>query len=311
MYDIEGFISRQFEDYKFYGNPPSDISICCPFCDSRGSGDDTKYHLNVHLDSDKQVVHCFRCGYSSNWIQFVIDVTGFPYWQARGELYVTPNVREDMKEFVEYKFDHKPLETISKTYDLPHDFMLMSDFRNKGKLMREARIYLHRRGIQIKDYWKYNFGVAPSIGYRVIIPIEKGYWQGRAMYNWITPKYLNPKLPARDILFNAGALNLYNEVVVCEGAFSAMAVGDNAIALIGKEPTVEKTHRLVSSEVETFIIALEENAFPSMSILADSLAANGKKVIIWGYKGLDDPADNHGYSVKTYDLKTKVSYLLK
>ena len=91
-YDIESFVTRNFDDYRYYGNPVSDIQVCCTQCE------DTKYHLHINLDSSKPVVHCFRCGYSANWIKFVMNVSGLSYWNAVGELYVIPKIRGDIKE---------------------------------------------------------------------------------------------------------------------------------------------------------------------------------------------------------------------
>lgn len=309
MYDIEGYITRNFEDYKYYGNPVSDISICCPFCVDRGAGDpDTKFHLNVHLDADKQVVHCFRCGYSASWIQFIITYSGVTYWQAIGELYVTPRVRSDLSEHIKEKFTQPIISTSSKS-TLPYDFRLL-EVSDKTRLAKVAKNYLRRRGFG-KAVWKrYSLGIADSIGYRVIIPIEDGYWQARALYSYITPKYINPVTEARGVLFNSRALEIYAEVVICEGFFSAISVGDNAIALIGKEPTTEKIRRLVKSSCDVYIIALEANAFNTMQRLADALSRAGKRVSFWVYE-TGDPADSVPSSKVSYDLKTKLSMLLE
>ena len=312
MYNVEQFVARNF-DYKYYGNPPTDLSVCCPFCAERVGSDDDKYHLKIHMDPDKQVVHCFRCDYSTNWVGFVIAVMGVTYIEALSELYVTPRVRSDMEDYVRSKFAPKPLDVISKEFDLPDDFQLLSVTNlcdiPKSPLAARARMYLRKRGA-LKDAIKHNLGVAESVGFRVIIPIEKGYWQARRLFSWMEPKYLNPSEPATDILFNAAALEMYDEVVVCEGFFSAITVGDNAVALIGKEPTKEKIARLVSSNASSFIIALEAGAFLSMGKLADALRRAGKQVTIWKYE-IGDPADNNNYTEISYDLKAKVSMLLK
>lgn len=299
MFSISGFISRRFEDYELYGNPPTDYRVNCPFC-----GDDFKAHLHVNMD--KPVVHCFRCGYSGSWIGFVMDVTGMPYYKALGELYDAPKIRGDVKSEVETRLNevHHD-EDYLQQFSLPNDFRLLSA-DDASLIAIQARHYLGSRGFGTWHVKRYRLGIAPSIGYRVIIPIERDYWQGRAIFDWMIPKYMNPRAQARDVIFNYHALALYDSVVVCEGAFSAMAVGENAIALIGKEPTQEKINRLLQSQVTKFSIALEPYAFGTMKRLANSLSRHGKEVEIWNY--IDgDPADGGGFTILDYGLKSRLS----
>jgi DNA primase len=309
MYDIEQFVARQFDDYSYYGNPVTDIQISCPFCEERGAGYDSKHHLHIHIDDDKQVVHCFRCGYGRSWIHFVMDVTGLPYWQAVGEIYVRPKIRDGIINGINTE---RVIPTvIAQESHFPEDFQLLHKTNIKeSHLALAARRYMKHRHFPISVYRRYGIGIAESIGYRVIIPIEQGYWQGRSIYKWLKPKYMNPKVPARNILFNAGALEMYDEVVICEGAFSAMAIGDNAIALIGKEPTDEKIERILRSNVSKFVIALEDGAFASMSKLLDVLYARGKNVVVWKYLVGDPADDNNEFVSVQYDLKAKLSLLL-
>lgn len=309
MYDIEAFVGRNFQDYEYYGSPTTDLKVSCPFCESNGAGEDTGNHLHIHLHPDKQVVHCFRCGYSRNWVNFVIDITGLPYWQAVGELYVVPRIRSDIKGRFDVRVDDvkKP-----EHMGLPEDFQPLHKTNIQGShLALVARKYMAHRGFNMSVCKSYNIGIAESVGYRIIIPIEQGYWQGRSIYKWLQPKYINPKAPARDILFNSQALDLYSEVVICEGAFSAMAVGNNAIALISKEATDERLRRILRSAADTFIIALEAGAYSSMKKLLDALVGSGKRVIVWKYLE-GDPADPFNTFVTLdYDMKTRLSLLLE
>lgn len=298
MFEIETFVYGHFDDVGTYGHPVTDLTVNCMHCAENGMGDDTKHHLNISIN--KQVVHCFRCGYKATWIGFVMDVTGYVYHKALGLLYTKPKVRD---------LDSK-LETMNEAVaahrknmaGLPQSFIPLHTIEQANPY----RHYMKLRGFDMAVCKHYNIGKAEEVPGRVIIPIENGYWQGRAMYKWLEPKYLNPKNPASDIIFNAGSLGLYDEVVICEGAFSAMAVGYNALALIGKEPTHEKMSRLLQSEVSHFIIALEPKAIGTMGKLANQLYRNGKEVTIWEFTS-GDPADPKGVSVvKPYDMRFQV-----
>jgi hypothetical protein len=147
---------------------------------------------------------------------------------------------------------------------------------------------------------------------RLIIPVEGSYWQARSIEKWLEPKYVNPGIPADSYIFNSGALESYDEVVICEGCFSAMAVGTNAVAILGKEIPTKKLARLADSSVKNFIVALDYGANQWSTTLADKLLRYGKQVTVWNFQDEKDPADNGTYVPKKYDgFKTKVEMLLE
>ena len=298
MFDIEQFVYRHFDVVDTYGNPPTDYRVECPFCD------DIKGHM--HISMDKHVVHCFRCGYARSWISFVMDTLKCSYIIALGELYKTPAMVDFQRKINTYIEETQPERS---NVVLPADFISLNGVLNGDYTAHKS--YLINRKFT-PEYWSmYNLGVADSVPYRIIIPIEFNYWQGRAIYKWMEPKYVNPSNSSSIAIFNSKALDLYDEVVVCEGAFSAMAVGDNAIALIGKESPKEKLDRIVHSSVSKFIIALEPDAFNTMMKLTDALVGMGKEVMIWKYD-FGDPAEvGATFQELPYNLKTKIMFMIE
>lgn len=292
MLDISQFLYRNFEEARPYGNPANDVEIHCPFCA------DDKYHMKVGI-ARVQAVHCFKCSYSASYVKFVMDYKGVVYFIALSELYVKPTINKLLLEIERTK----PIAP--RIGSMPSGFTKLSAIKNNwGKL---AKRYLEKRGFTAYHWKRYNLGLALSVPSRIIIPIEHGYWQGRRMFDWMEPKYINPKADSRDVIFNAKALNLYNEIVVCEGAFSAMAVGENAVALIGKEPTDEKCERIIASPADRIVIALEPGAYGSMGSFMQRLTRSGKQVIVWKYS-VGDPADSAGVFIEEeYTLKTRLS----
>jgi DNA primase len=302
MLDIRDYVYSEFDDVRMYGSPPTDYNVCCPFCIDRIHDDDTKFHLNIAISHN--VVHCFRCGYKNSWIGMIMDMKGCTYANALGIVYRRPNVRNLSKAFITN--DSVPTEVHEAS--LPKDFIYLSSTHKSEYLPYKE--YLYRRGFKYKVWYDYGLGIAEkTVLNRVVIPIEHGYWQGRAIYKWMSPKYYNPKLEARNHIFNSGALEAYDEVVICEGAFSAIAVGFNSIAMIGKEPVKEKVERLLNSEVSTFILALEPKAFGTMGELANILSKNGKHVIIWRYM-IGDPATHESPIIMDYSFKNRVKLSL-
>lgn len=297
MLDIEGFVSRNFENYIIADD---DLQVDCPFCERRTGKYDNKHHLGINMY--KPLVHCFRCDYSSDWIRFVMDLTGQSYAISLGELYVKPRM-VDFERSMD-KLRHGADKQLGDV-ELPDDFHLLNR-KDPSMLMQLSIGYLKRRGFAYKQCLHYKLGVADSIPARVIIPVEDDYWQGRSIMPCVKPKYVNPKSKSRQYIFNYPALGMYDEIVICEGAFSAMAVGHNAIALISKTPTQERMERISSSKASHFIIALEPEAYKSMMPLADKLYRCGKDVIIWKFSH-GDPADpDYAFEEYHYNLRNRV-----
>ena len=301
MLDIANFVYRNFPEATQYGTPPEDYRVNCPFCAKGGEGDDTKKHLYIGIE--KSMVHCFRCGYASNWINFVKDILGCSYMQAVSELYHQPDMVDFNRVIKGKKSEPEIMPCI-----LPEDFVPLSSTNRKQ--FRQQKDYLLGRGFG-SAYWRdYNLGVAASQPCRVIIPIEADYWQARAIFNWVVPKYINPVSPSSVAIFNSQALTVFPEIIVCEGAFSAMAAGRNAIGLVGKQAPAEKMARLVNSLPQSFILAIEPGAFDTMKILADELLAHGKSVTLWKYDQGDPNEPGAAFQEIPYDFRTKVSMML-
>lgn len=148
--------------------------------------------------------------------------------------------------------------------------------------------------------------MSSSIGWRLVIPVEGQYWQARSLAKWLEPKYINPDYDADKFIFNSSALEDYDDVVICEGCFNAMAVGDNAIAILGKEVPVKKLHRLVDANVKRYIVALDKDAMRWSNDLANKLQRAGKEVIVWSFLTDKDAADGGAYKEVKYDFAARV-----
>lgn len=305
MFDIERFIRRNYSEDEIgeYGNPVTDLQINCPFCDH-----DYKQHLHISLV--KNAIHCFKCGYGGSWVNFVMTILGCSYAEAIQELYVVPKIREDISEVVYEQLTKKPIEqSSSHKLKLPVDFQLLKE--SNSAPAKQVMRYLNNRGFAKEDWEFYNFGICTATHpFRVIIPVEDGYYQARAITSWMQPKYLNPKTEARHFIFNSAALELYDEVVICEGVFNAMTVGKNAIAIIGKELPLEKLQRLVDSKVKGFIVALDYDAEKHAVKIADSLYRAGKSVRFWKFKTEADLADGGLFEEFDYDISARLKMLL-
>lgn len=317
MRAIDDFLYSNFDHVYPYGDG-SDLRVDCPFCADVVGKEDTEGKL--HVSVVKEVCHCFRCEYSASWTQLVMDVLDCDYITAVSEIYVKPKPRLDnVVSLLENPSSNKRNSVGHNTNQIPSQNSLERQstvpklpkgvpylYGSPKDKYVVAKRYLVRRGFD-EWYWKrYNLGFKDG---RIYIPIEGDYWQARAILKNMVPKYDSPKIQSKSLLFNSQALDIYTEVVITEGAFSAMAVGENAVALVGKNPTKEKIYRLLNTKVEHFIITLESIKAHSILRLADTLIAHGRTVTIWEYPDAD-PADWVEPIVAPYSFKQKVTYLL-
>lgn len=309
MYDIASFIDRHFQgDYQEYGSPISDLRVNCPFCETNyGSPDDQyKLHISLHLE----VCHCFRCDYKASWVKLVMDLCQVTYPKAVGLLYVKPKPVDIDKAVADVYGDKAYTQKVRQprtSLIFPKDYVPILEFGDPNPY----KAYLRKRGFTKAHMTYYRLGVAPSTApHRVYIPVEGTYYQARAIYPFVEPKYMTPVEDSIDLLFNPVALQIYDEVVITEGCLSAMAVGKNAIALLGANPTQAKIDRLIASRVRHFIITVEEGKEKQMVMLARKLQLYNKRVTMWYYPPEKDPADSQPARVSDYDLREHVAILL-
>lgn len=307
MYDVQDFVYRWFGDVG-QSSGGEDLRVNCPFCKTRYGKYDFKRKL--YISTVKHTCHCFRCEYAASWVKLVMDVTGLNVVDAISELYVVPNPKDIGKVKVVLSQQARIVDESWYPPFYEKATLLSRCTTRQVAFADRAREYVLRRGFGTHLWDRYGLCITGSIPNRVIIPIEGDYWQARAIYPFIEPKYMGPKeFVVHDPIFNVGALQIYDEVVICEGAFSAMAVGYNAVALMGKvglNTMSGRERRLCSSDVERFVVALDSDAYLYSVTLAERLMRAGKEVEIWRYME-GDPASSQVYSVQEVDLKTRVT----
>lgn len=127
----------------------------------------------------------------------------------------------------------------------------MNDFAALGHdlgIDERVRSFLEPRGFSMQDAqaWGLCYAWQGRFNGRLILPVyeqhQLTYFQARAMFGE-TPKYLNPRVPRGEVLFNAemaaAALRCNKPgsppvLFITEGAFNTMSVGSNSVAIFGK-----------------------------------------------------------------------------
>jgi len=235
-----------------------------------------------------------------------MDVTGLDYIRAWGELYCVPRARDiyALKRAANIdEADNRRHVAYGDEILYPAGFQLAT---SDSVLSARARSYLARRGFTSRHIERYKLGVSEDIGWRVIIPVEGEFWQARAILPFQEPKYLHPKTESRRYIFNFHALGMYEEVVICEGAFSAISIGENAVGLLRNKATSEQVGRLLRAPVKRFVVALDADARVHAVDLVAALRRGGKDdIVVWQYAD-GDPADRGDFQIIVPDLKYEV-----
>ena len=175
------------------------------------------------------------------------------------------------------------VETVVEVIALPEDYRPLwkpkktPDFRN-------AMSYLTRRGVTIFDILKYRIGYCENGVYagKIVIPSydcngQLNYFVSRAYYKADKYKHKNPKI-SKDIIGFDLTINWEEPIVLCEGAFDAIAIKRNAIPLFGKiiQPQLQK--KIIEKRVKDIYICLDEDAIRNALSIAEKFMGEGLNV---------------------------------
>jgi DNA primase len=155
--------------------------------------------------------------------------------------------------------------------------------------------YLLRRGVSVQDMIKYSIGYCESGIYenKIIIPSfdENGiinYFVGRSFYK-DSQSYKNPPA-SKDIIGFELFINWDLPLILCEGAFDAIAIKNNAIPLFGKFIQDKLKMKILEKKVSEVYIILDADAIKSSLKIAENFINEGITVHLVDIKD-GDPAE--------------------
>ena len=222
--DILGSYRRAGDEHLYH----------CPFCKHHKK----KMSVNFSINSYK----CWVCDARGKNIYRL--VRKFGNYQQR-QKYLELQGRLDLTEFEDIFKEINDVETIQKI-DLPLEFISLCN-KHLPLHSQTPMEYLRRRGIDKSQILKWKMGYCKEGRYsgRIIIPSinnngDCDYFIARS-YVGHGRRYLNPTC-SRDIVFNSLMVDWDEPVVLVEGVFDAIVVGDNAIPILGS--TLREDSRL-------------------------------------------------------------------
>jgi hypothetical protein len=240
----------------------------CPVCgDSKKNASKRRCHVDFYEKYDEWVYKCYNgdCPEPSGNIQSlyarVLGVT----WKEADNLLGDKKYDSNklLKKLSGEKTQYKDEKDEHGTLDLsPADCLSIHDVpkdASQEKYITKLKQFVVRRRIPLS--------YAPMVCFngryknRFIIPVyidgEMVYFQGRAMYDFMEPKFLNPVVKKEEIILNSDHFDRAKYIVVCEGLVDAMMVGTQGTACLGATISDEFLDKVFAMTDVGVIVALD------------------------------------------------------
>ena len=281
---VNGILLGLVQSVLGKGNATSkgNYAFHCPLCNHRKP----KLEINlVPTTKNENPWHCWACDVKGKTIASLfksVKVEGNKYSELNSILGTTTKI--DQSEFnlnVELPKEYKPLYNLSKT-DI---------------IAKHALSYVKKRGITSTDILKYQIGYCETGRYanKIIIPNydangKLNYFIARSFEKDPSRKYDAVSTDKNSIIGFENLINWDLPVILCEGAFDAIAIKRNAIPLYGKTMSKQLTKKLLSNNIKDIYLALDSDALKSTLKIAGDLLHSGKRLHVVKLEG-KDPSD--------------------
>ena len=224
------------------------------------------------------------------WECWVCKTRGQSIYSLVKQLKLPKNEAQEILKFVKKgkKYEYKNDDVV----ELPKEFKKLTSASSTSIIANKIKKYLHERGLTENDFIKYNVGYTTTgeYGGRIIIPSYSSsnrlnYFIGRTYENSYF-KYKNPK-SSKDIVFFENLINWNQPIILCEGAFDAIAIRRNAIPILGKSLSPSLTKKIITSNVKDIYIALDKDAQKDALEISQKLLNLGKRIFLVDLKEKD------------------------
>jgi DNA primase len=218
------------------------------------------------------------------WHCWISDKKGRSISSLFKQMNLPKQYHEQLQKIVESsRYRSNTIETKKETIALPAEYIPLWKTKNTPDF-RNAIAYLKKRGVTIFDILKYRIGYCEAGEYsgKIVIPSydcdgQLNYFVSRAFYSADKFKHKNPKV-SKDIIGFDLLINWNEPIILCEGAFDAIAVKRNAIPLFGKiiQPALQK--KIIEKRVRDIYICLDADALRNALSIAERFMAEGLNV---------------------------------
>lgn len=244
----------------------------CPFCNHHKP----KFEVNFTPNEKNQYPYnCWVCGVKGRSLVNLFRKVNASIAQL-----------EELGLILKVRVTNDQSQTQTLKVQLPKEYKALSSVSKGDIVARHAISYLKRRGLNKHDIHKYSIGYCNSGQYSnmIIIPSydnngELNYFIARNFDQNSPVKYKNPPI-SKDIIAFELFVNWNLPIVICEGAFDAIAIKRNVIPLFGKIISTTLMKKLVTSQVDKIYIALDKDAQKQALQHCQQLLDLGKEVYL-------------------------------
>ena len=277
--EVKNILNTYFKDV--YENGES-FNFRCNVC---GDSKKSKFLKRGHIYKTKTPweYHCYNCGAHYSNVLFWIKEY-FPYNFTELKANMRRNAVPEEKSYDNIKYEKESEENEQET---------TKSFKKATKY--EAVVeYCEKRRIPKEIYSKWFYAEDGKFADRMIIPFydHNGkiyYYQGRAMNDWMIPKYKSRKGSNHISIYGYYLVDRTKPVVILEGPIDSLFV-ENAIGVTGLKV---KDPRLVEFEQKYFLLDNDPDARKVCCKLIDA----GQYVFNW-----DKFLSDHKYEGKIKDV---------
>jgi DNA primase len=275
------FLRGIFKDIQV-SRDANDVAVSCPNCKQQD-----KKKLSISISTWKY--HCWVCGIKGANLKFLF------------KQYHSPEVTIAFAEKFGIKDDLIVGESqVDVIVQLPDKIQHVTAVKSsKNPDHKACYNYLVKRGITEREmwYWKILVSDESKFSRRVIIPSfdadgDLNYYVSRSIDKTTSPRYVNAKTNKTEIIFNDIMVDWSQPVVLVEGVFDAIPVGQNAIPLLGSYlPTSSALFNRIVANDNTVILGLDPDVIDKTHKISSDFHSFGIDVYhldLTGYKDLGE-----------------------
>jgi len=282
--DKISFLNRVFGTCVI-GNDGLNVAVCCPNRSCGSYGTSIKKKLVIRVDTDSH--HCWVCDIKGRDLNSILR-RYFPQ-------YINEYNEKFRKKSKNLTIDIQDEPEIVVT--VPNNFRLLAtSTSSKDPDIRDTINYLRSRGLTNRDLWYFKMGTCTQGRYRrrVILPSfddsgDLNYFVARAIDSSAGMKYLNAKVPKKNVIFNEINIDWKQELTLVEGPFDLVKCDDNATCLLGSHFSEDYAlfEQIIKNSTPV-VLALDPDAKSKTQSYAKKLSSYGIAIRILDHGSFND-----------------------